>query len=93
MQLSKYVCFHCSYRFELQLLPDDDTEEVPCPRCGCAAIPRKPVLDMKGTSPSLQKKRKDFVKKVQKAVHKKAREPKLDFDIWLESIKREKRKD
>ena len=93
MPLHKYICFHCSYKFELQLLPDDDTEEVPCPRCGCAAIQRPPILDKQNIPLALQEKRKGFTNKMRDATHRKTREPILDFNVWLENIKQEKRKD
>ena len=93
MPLHKYICFHCTYKFELQLLLGDDTEEVPCPRCGCASIPRPPVFDKNSIPLSLQEKRKSFAKKKRDVVHRKAKEPTLDFNVWLESIGKEKRKD
>ena len=93
MPLYKYVCFHCTYKFELQLLPDDDTEEVSCPRCGCAAIPRPLVFDQQNISPSLQKKRKGFAKNMRDAAHRKVKDPTLDFSIWLEKVRKERKKD
>ena len=87
--LHKYICFHCSFKFELQLLPSDDTEEVPCPRCGCASIPRPPVFDKNSIPPSLKQKRKDYTKKMRHATHRKAKEPTLDFNVWLKNIKNE----
>lgn len=93
MPLYKYVCFHCTYKFELQLLPDDDNDEVSCPRCGCAAIPRPPVLDQQNISSSLQKERKGFAKKMRDATHRKVKDPTLDFNTWLKKVRKEKQKD